>query len=80
MEPQQRHKGFVVGSTDSAHGTYWTVRVKDDTDPRNQKKFKVLSVDGNIKLIAGLNVTFLIGTFDGQQNSTVEKAFDVQIA
>ncbi len=76
----QRHSGFVVGHTNTRHGGYWTVRVKEEGNPQNGKKFDVMSIADEVKLASGLNVTFLIGTVDGPQGQKIEKAVDVQLA
>ncbi len=79
-EAVQRHNGFVVGKTTIDHRQYWTVRVKDGDSSYNGKKIKVLTLQEGLTLVAGLNVTFLVGTVDGPDETKVEKAFDVRIA
>ena len=82
MADQHRCKGYVSGQHETQtvpKSTYWKVRVKDPSCPYNGKWLVVASVRNDIALAKGLNVTFVIGSFDGGSETTIYKAVDVQI-
>lgn len=70
-----RINGFVVGwDQNPQRGKIWKVRVKDPTSQYNDQKFEVADADTS-GLAAGLDVTFITGTFKG-----VRKAYNVEPA
>lgn len=75
---QVRIIGYVVGADKVQGKTIWKVRIKDETNEFNGKKYVVASVHDNIYLAKGLEVTFFLGQFqeDGQ---VVQRAVDVQL-
>lgn len=78
MENHQRHRGYVIGSGKRRDETiFWTVKVKDESDPNHGKKFVVVSVHDQLELAKGLDVNFVIGTMDDQNGQKVLRAVDV---
>ncbi len=83
-----RVTGFVVGS-DMQSGIVgahklWKVRVKDETNEHDGKKFVVASIEGDITLAPGLSVTFVLGSFPKRNPSskiqgTELRAVDVRL-
>lgn len=73
-----RVTGFIIANDGTSDNPLWKVRVRDDTSAYNGKKLIVASVHDNIQLAQGLNVTFLIGTIDGEQGQEL-RAVDVQL-
>ncbi|MFA6554207.1 MAG: hypothetical protein WCS89_01735 [Candidatus Paceibacterota bacterium] len=73
----KRHAGFVVGRNASRDKPVWKVRVKDQQSEHDGQKFVVASTRNNFELAQGLNVTFLVGSLDGEQGQKVLRAVDV---
>jgi hypothetical protein len=76
----KRIRGYVIGVDEKKGGIRtWKVRIKDPSHPQNGLKLPVASIRNNIGLARGLNVSFLIGTKDGQEGQKVPFAVDVTI-
>lgn len=77
----KRYKGYVIGSNPSptSGALVWKVRVKDEDSFHNGQKFVVASTHEGITLARGLNVTFLIGSVDGEHGQPVKRAVDVRL-
>jgi hypothetical protein len=78
MARQARIRGYVLGSDEIQGATVWKVRVKDETNKFDGRKFVVASVHDNFSLAEGLEVTFVLGQFQ-ERGQAVFKAIDVQL-
>ena len=73
-----RLSGFVIANDGTPDNPLWKVRVKDASSPYNGRKLTVASVHGDITLARGLNVSYLIGSVDGQSGTEL-RAVDVRL-
>jgi hypothetical protein len=75
---QKRVKGYVTRFTTSSKGRLvcW-VRVKDESSQHNGKELVSASIHENLELAQGLNVNFVIGTVDDQNNQKALRAVDI---
>lgn len=76
---QARIKGFVVGSDEIQGRTVWKVRVKDGASEFNGQKFSVAEGQEKSFFAKGLDVTFMLGQFQGERGQAVRRAVDVQL-
>ena len=75
---QERVEGYVVGS-DAIHGEQvWKVKIRTKGEFEGQK-LHVASTRDNFALCPGLDVSFLVGTFQGKDRQEVNKAVDVTL-
>lgn len=77
MSEQNRVKGYVLGQDPLNEILTWKVCVTDDSSPLTGEKIFVATVDGNLQLVKGLEVTFLVGAFGGRGGETYYKALEV---
>lgn len=68
----------MIGYDVVGYEKVWKVRVNDETCELNGKKFEVASTHEDIALAQGLEVEFLLGTFQ-RFGHPVQKAVDVTI-
>ena len=74
---ENRVKGYVLGK-DLADGVpTWKVRVTDESSAFVGEKLFVASIHGDLELAQGLEVTFLIGVFNGRNREIYHKVLDV---
>lgn len=76
---KNRHSGYVIGSSPTARGIVWKVRVKDPESEYDKWKLVVASIQGSIALAQGLNVDFVVGSVDGQAGEEELRAVDVRV-
>jgi hypothetical protein len=75
----KRLLGFVIGYDLVGDMKVWKVRVQEKDHELNERKFAVASTHDEITLAQGLEVRFLLGTFQDCGRS-VQKAVDVTLA
>lgn len=76
---QERVEGYVVGSDTIHDEQVWKVKVTTKGEYEG-KKLRVASVRGNIALCPGLDVSFLIGAFQGRNwQEEIIRAVDVTL-
>jgi hypothetical protein len=73
----KRISGFVIARDGTTDKPVWKVRVKQPGHALDGQKLIVASAHDDIALAKGLNVNFLIGTVDNQQNASALRAVDV---
>jgi hypothetical protein len=77
---ERRHRGFVVGCSQSPEGkSVWRVRVKDTDSSFDGQKLVVASIHGGLELARGLNVNFAIGTVDDLSGGKAVRAVDLRL-
>ncbi len=72
-----RVRGYVLGQDPLNNVPTWKVCVTDDSSPFLSEKIFVASTSNDLKLVKGLEVTFLIGAFGGRGGETYYKALEV---
>lgn len=71
-----RISGYVLGHDMIQGEKVWKVRVKQDGHELYGKKFIVASTHNDITLAQGMNVSFVLGSFQ-EKGKNIEKAVDV---